>query len=101
MAEYTVESIGLRLTVPDRLTVRQQLEYRGLVAMSNRREMYPRFWDGARHLIDEWECEKMPDKNVNLDEVDDPEVADIIFTACNLVNGHLNKLEQEAVPKNS
>ena len=101
MAEYTDERLGLRLTVPDRLTVRQQLEYRGLIGFSTRADAYPRFWDGARHLIEEWECEAMPDKNVSIDEMDDPRVADIIFAACNIVNGHLNKLEAEAVPKNS
>lgn len=101
MAEYTIESVGLRFTVPDRLTVRQQLEYRGIIAASSRKDLYPRFWDGARHLIDGWQCEAMPDKDVNLDEVDDPEIADIIFMACNIVNRHLNRLEEEAVPKNS
>lgn len=101
MAEYTIESVGLRLTVPDRLTVRQQLEYKGLIAFADRAEAYPRFWDGARRLIDKWECEKMPEKDVDIDEVDDPEIADIIFMACNIVNGHLNRLENEAVPKNS
>lgn len=100
MAEYTPID-GLRLTVPDRLTVRQQLEYRSLVAFGSKKDMYARFWDGARHIIEEWDCDRLPDMNVSLDEIDDPEAADIIFAACNAVAGHLDRLEAEAVPKNS
>lgn len=101
MAEYHNDELGFRLTVPDRPTVRQQLEYRSLVAFGERKDVYARFWDGARALITKWECEAMPDKNADIDKMDDPRVADIIFAACNTISGHMSRLEAETVPKNS
>lgn len=101
MAEYKDDELGLRLTVPDRLTVGQQLQYRSMITFGEQKDAYARFWAGARLLIDEWECEAMPDKDVDIDKVHDPAVADVIFTACNIVSGHMRRLESDAVPKNS
>ena len=98
MAEYNDDELGVRLTIPDEIPVRQQLRYRSASAFYHRADAYERFWEGAKELIDEWECEALPDKSVSLDEVTDPAVTDIIFWACNAVSGHLNRLGD--VPKN-
>ena len=67
--------------------------------MSQDMDRFERFWIGSRHLIDEWECELIP----NMDDLDlqaetNPAIADIVNYVGTNVAGHLAKIG--AAPKN-
>ena len=98
MAEYENEGLGVKFALPDTLTVRQQLLWRGGIALSGG-SVFIRGWEGAKHLVEDWECEMIPDPLAfNLDDETDPAYADIVQYVANATYGHINDLE--AVPKN-
>jgi hypothetical protein len=101
MKEYQNDELGLRFTLPERPTVRQQLNYRAAIALSPLRpDVYDRFWQGAKKLIGDWACEAIPDpEQFDMDTATDPRAADIIFYVCNAVAAHMDSLE--TVPGNS
>lgn len=84
-----------KFTVPDRPTVRQQLEYFSAGAGL---PMALRHWEGAKTLIQSWECEKLPDHKVDLDTISDPAATTIIIAAGADVVRFMNSLDE--VPKN-
>lgn len=86
-------------TVPDRPTVRQQLEYLSLAGGAAGRKMLERYWEGAVALIQTWDCEIFPDWRVALDDVDNPDIVDVLVWAGLKVRNHINSLDN--VPKNS
>ena len=95
--EYRNDDTGIRLTVIDRPTVRQQLAYFSEVANAQGQKMFLRYWAGAVELIEEWECEEFPDHKVSLDEVHNPAIVRIVMWAGMRVMEHMNALEE--VPK--
>lgn len=101
MAEFRDEKLNCRFVIPDRPTVREQMRYQ--TAMGFDRDPLDRFvrlWEGARTLITEWDCPRVPDPNkVNLDEETDPTVTSIVFWVGATVTGHIADLED--LPKNS
>jgi len=102
MAEFTNERLGVRFTLPDSITVRQQLQYRGRAFNAGllTEDVYVRHWVGMLALLGEWECELVPDpKQLDLDTSTDPRVADIVFWVSNMAANHM--VELESVPKNS
>jgi len=115
MAEYESEKFGVKFSVPDELTVRQQLAFRSELFLTQDMDRFERFWIGAQHLIDEWECELIPDVSVldsdtgavlvagradlNLVTETNPAIADIVNYVGTTVAGHLAMIG--AVPKNA
>lgn len=98
MAEFTLN--GTRFTVPDRPTVRQQLAYRAAIASMRFDDVYEAHWQGVVGLVQEWESDVIADPAAfSMDTSDDPAAADLVFWACNVVAGHMNRLE--TLPKNS
>ena len=93
------EREGCTFEVPDRPTVRQQLEYFSATAGTAGNQMLVRFWMGAREVITNWECEALPDIKVDLDDLTDPTQTDIIIWAGLQVKTHFNSLED--LPPNS
>lgn len=86
-------------TVPTRPTVRQQLAYLGGAAVLPGADLFIRLWEGAKALIDDWECKDLPDINeVDLDEIEDPAATAVIVWVGMRVSKHMNKLDE--VPKN-
>ena len=104
MAEYENEELGVRFTLPDALNPFQQLAFRGKTAVGGG-GVFVRFWDGAIELIQEWECEAIPEyKDLDLHaDIDDPveaaRIADIVQFVANSTAAHITALE--AVPKNA
>lgn len=84
--------------VPDRLTVRQQLEYFSGTAGAAGSQMLARFWAGALQLITEWECEILPDRNVSLDDITSPSQTEVIIWAGIQVKNFVSALDD--MPKN-
>ena len=100
MAEYKNEPLGVSFELPDRVTVRQQLAYRGAVALASQDNTFAIHWKAAQPLLEKWTCERVPDPAaVDLDEETDAVVADIVTWTANMAAGHM--LALRATPKNS
>ena len=96
--EYRNDDAGIRFTVIDRPTVRQQLAYFSEVANAEGKQVFLRYWAGAVELIEEWECKDFPDYETSLDEVTNPDIVQIVIWAGMRVMEFMNSLK--VVPKN-
>jgi hypothetical protein len=96
------EELKTSFTLPAKVTVRQQLAYKGVIGrMRGRDDYYAGYWSGGLALIGDWQSEILPDPAaVDLDEETNPDVADLIFWAASVVAGHMMTLGGETVPKN-
>jgi len=97
--EFKHENPTARFVVPDRPTVRQQLEYYSMAAGATESEFIVRLWRAAQALITEWECEKLPLFKADLDSVSAPSQTTVIIWAAMAVRNFMNGLED--LPKNS
>lgn len=86
-------------TIPDRPTVRQQLAWFSAAGGRDPNDVYDRYWEGAKQLIQEWQCEAISDFKISLDEISNPTQTNIILWAGIEVWRFMNKLED--IPKNS
>lgn len=84
--------------IPDRPTVRQQLEYFSATAGTAGNQMLVRFWAGAMQLLSNWKCEVMPDHKTNIDELTNPSQTSVIIWAGLQVKGYMDALDD--IPKN-
>lgn len=91
------EKDGLKFSIPDRPTVRQQLAYYSATTGTDAERHLERLWNGAKALIVEWECELFK-ADVDLDTVDNPKITDLMLWAAIQVRAYINKLEE--IPKN-
>ena len=96
--EYKNESLGVSFSVPDTVTVRQQLAYYSEAAMAFGEDLFPRLWAGARTLIRDWQCEAVP-LNVDIDADTNPKAGPVMIWASLRVKEHVDKLGN--VEKNS
>lgn len=85
--------------IPDRPTVRQQLLYFGAAGGVDKNDAMLRYWEGAKQLIQKWDCKVMPDYKISLDDLTDTSPTQIIIWAGLEVLQFMNKLED--IPKNS
>ena len=92
--EFKRENPDCKFTIPDRPTVRQQFEYISLVADAVGRSMVLKYWEGAKSIIQSWECETVPDyKTFNIDESDSPTATNLLVWAGWEVRRYMNNLE--------
>lgn len=96
--EYKSDAFGVSFSVPDKVTVRQQLAYFSEAGRANGKEFIERLWLGARAVILDWTCPALPDLNTDLDSVTDPKTTQAIVWAALEVKRHMDNLEQ--IPKN-
>ena len=97
---YESEKFGVKFSVPDVLTVRQQLAFRSELFLTKDKDRFERFWIGSQHLIEDWECELIPDRMaLDLETETNPAIADIVNYVGTMVAGHLAMIG--AVPKNA
>lgn len=78
--------------MPDKITVRQQLEYFSDARVPNR-PVFERLWLGAVPLITEWSCDVMPDHKVSLDDVTNPDITNVLIWAGVQVKQHIDSLD--------
>lgn len=99
--EYENERFGLSFTLPTSLTAREHLRFRErLFVTMGDEDTYSRYWQAALPLIEDWECELVPDPEaVDLDTETRREAADLIFYVSTTVAGHMHTMDD--VPKNS
>ncbi len=87
----------VHFALPAHPTVKQQLVYFSRYADTRAEPMYLRLWYSAAILITEWQCAALPDLNIDLDQITDPDATDAIMWAGNTVLKYINDLE--ALPK--
>ena len=83
--------------LPAHPTVRQQLEYFSRLSETVGEPIHLRMWSCAQSLIQEWECDALPNPKVNLDSITDPRAAMVVMWAGNATLQHMNDLE--SLPK--
>lgn len=99
----TFTSEGVSFTLQDTYNIRAQLAYKQRLFAGLTRESeddnYIRLWRGAVPLLEDWQCELIPDPAaLDVDKEDNPFIADIVFYVGNVVWSHMDRLGQ--VPKN-
>jgi hypothetical protein len=100
MKEYENKELGVKFSLPESLTVREQLGFRERVFVSSEEDIYSRYWDGVVPLLKGWQCKLAPDPaEIDLDTETRKVVADIVHWSSNMAALHMNDLDE--VPKNS
>jgi len=98
--EFKTDSYGgARLVVPDEPTVFQLVKADSARYDSDDRSTILILWEMAKTLIEEWECEALPELNQDLSEVTDPRAARVIEWAGVTVSAYRRSLDE--VSKNS
>jgi hypothetical protein len=90
--EFTRQNPSARFVVPDKITVRQQLQYFSEARVPSR-PVFERLWLGAVPLITEWHCDIMPDHETNLDELTNPDITNVLVWAGVKVKEHIDSLD--------
>ena len=97
--EFTTEAWGgARMVIPDNPTVLQIVTYDSKMYELKGSPALIKLWEMAKTMIEEWECEALPDLNTDLSEVTDPRAARVLEWATNLVANHRRQLD--LIPKN-
>lgn len=85
MKTFENEALGVSFSLPDKLTVRQQLAFRQRLAASDG-DLYSRYFMASVPLIEDWQCELVPVvADVDLDTETRTSVADIVQWMANEV----------------
>lgn len=97
--EFSNEVLKTSFTLPDKVTVRKQMQYLSVAGRSRDKEYVERLWLAARELIENWKSEYLPDLQASLDEVTDGNVTNVLVWASFEVKQYIEKLDE--IPKNS
>lgn len=96
--EYKNEQAGVSFSVPDKITVRQQMAYHSRAALAADQELFIQLWLAARTVIQDWKCETVP-LDIDIDTATDPQATLVLMWAGSRVSEYINKLE--TIAKNS
>lgn len=97
--EFINTDFGVSFSLPERVTVRQQLGYISEAGLARGRDLFERYWYGARNLVQNWQCELIPDPMIlDLDKATDPKIAMIVTWVGIEVKGYMDRLD--TLPKN-
>ena len=89
MAEFKNKDHGLKFSVPDTITVRQQLAY---LDRTVGHESMGR-WLGAIGLIEDWKCKLVPDVHkLDVDAVNSFDVTGLMYFVGKVVEAHIYTL---------
>jgi hypothetical protein len=95
---YENEALGVSFSLPDELTIRQQLELRTRVFQDESDDAYSRWWAGILPLIEDWQCEDIPDPAaLDLDAPGTWQEGHIVQWVSNMAAGYVTDLG--TVPK--
>lgn len=96
---YENDELGVAFTLPDAMTVRQQLAFRAQLGAAADGGPFVRYWQAAPTIVTEWQCERIPDMTAfDLDGNGDAGAADIIVWVGNTIAAHM--ADMETPPKN-
>lgn len=92
--QYTNDALGVSFTLPDSLTVRQQLRHRERILLNAAEDAYTRNWLAALPLISDWQSDDIPDLDeFDLDDATSVKQANIVQWVANIVAGYVFELE--------
>lgn len=92
MAEYKNAELGVSFSVPDALTVRDQLKFYSAGQETDASWM-EQMWRSALAVVTNWQCKTFPDPRVDLGKVTDVRITRIISWVGATVSKHVTKLE--------
>lgn len=96
--EFKDKERGVRFTLPEKINVRDQLRYFDALASDDVSDL-ERYWMAAVSIIQDWECEKLPDiDKADLEKIYDLDVTGIVIWTGTTVLNHMNRTE--GTPKN-
>lgn len=95
--EFERENPKCKFTIPDRPTVRQQMEYFSATVGASGSQLLTKYWFGAKALINDWQCESLSN-DANIDEITNPEQTEMMIWAAMKVKTFMDTLEN--IPKN-
>jgi hypothetical protein len=91
--EFENKDLNVKFSVPESMSVREYLRYiSATTSFSEDFEEYARYWEGAKQLIDEWECELIPDINKSIDEMHTLDQTNIVVWVGIQVKLHVNAI---------
>ena len=97
--KFEEESVKTSFEVPDKPTVRWQMQIKSILFDNQNKSLYERLWPCVCACASNWESEILPELNVNiLDESNSPDVATVIEWAS--LQLYVYYLQIENVPKN-
>ena len=96
--DFKRENPACSFTVPDKVTVRMQLNYFSMASLKPSPDLWEKLWEAAKTIITDWQCELFPDFKTSLDDMTDPQITSTIVWAAIEVKKHIDALE--IVPKN-
>lgn len=100
MAEYKHPSLPVKFSLPDKLTVRDQVAFYSAVGDAFGEPTWIRYWYGTIPIIETWECDVIPEPgNLDMDEETDPQIAEIIVWVGARTFEHMQGLGR--IPKNA
>lgn len=96
---YEREDGSASFELPDEMTVRQQLAFRGKLSEAAEGGVFVRYWNAAPSIMTNWQCALIPDPAaLDLDMDGDAQTVDIVAWVGNTIAGHMAALETP--PKN-
>lgn len=95
MPEFDHSELGFKYSIPDKITVRQQLEYASIAGWQQAEDKIFKLWDAAKRLITTWESDLVPDvKKLDVDTETNPKVAAMITVVATDVWSHMLSLDR-------
>lgn len=93
----TLDKFGCSFEFPEKITVRQSLEFWSLAGRALASDQYRHIymWQAVvgADLIQNWSCELFPDFTVSLDDVDDVNIAELIMVINGIAFNYMNNLK--------
>lgn len=99
MPEFKRVDPDCSFTLPETITVREQLAYYSIAGGTKGRDLWERQWEASKPLIGDWACALLPDKDTDLGEVTNPQIPLVLVWAVQQVAEYISGLE--ALEKNS
>ena len=92
--EVKNDDLGVSFTLPDKLSVFDQLQYKSLmIPTKESKGMYNILWLAAKELVDNWKCKSLK-IGTDLKTITDPAAADIVEFVGLKVFAHYNSVEK-------
>lgn len=85
--------VKISFTVPDKLTVRQQMAYFSESTGMDSKGHLERLWTGARAVIENWSCDLF-ELDADIDTITNPDITETMLWAAAQVRNHVNKLDE-------
>ena len=93
MAKFKNKELKVSFELPDVINCRDQLRFFDATIGTRENELFIRMWEGAKALIEKWDCSYFDYKD-SLDEETDPRITRLVIWIGSEVSRHMNDLEK-------